>query len=194
MTKLQLRYYPDEVLMRKAAKIARFDSSVRKLAHDMLETMYEHNGVGLAAPQIGISKKIMVIDVSSKEEQHKPIVFINPEIIDKEGELIGLEGCLSFPEVYFEVKRANRIVVRYQNLSGKVIKLEAQGDLFCRAIQHEVDHLEGEIFIDKAVSKLAAEIELSKHGFGNGEYLELDSAEAAQSYKVTSTGATTMVG
>jgi peptide deformylase len=166
MAKLQLRYYPDEVLMQKAKKISRFDSSVRKLAQDMLDTMYENNGVGLAAPQVGISKRIIVIDVSGQEEPNRPIVFINPQITEMEGELVGLEGCLSFPEVYFEVKRANRIVVRYQNLSGKEVKLEAEGDLLCRAIQHEVDHLEGEIFVDKAVSRLAAELELSKHGFG----------------------------
>ncbi|PWU00687.1 MAG: peptide deformylase [Candidatus Melainabacteria bacterium] len=166
MAKLQLRYYPDQVLMEKAKKISRFDASVRKLAQDMLDTMYENNGVGLAAPQVGVSQRIMVIDVSGEDEPNKPIVFINPQIIKKEGELVGLEGCLSFPGVFFEVKRANRIVVRYQNLSGKEVKLEAEGDLLCRAIQHEVDHLDGEIFIDKAVSRLAAELELSKHGFG----------------------------
>src|SRR6516162_2709486 len=166
MAKLQLRYYPDEVLMQKAKKISRFDSSVRKLAQDMLDTMYENNGVGLAAPQVGVSQRIMVIDVSGEDEPNRPIVFINPQITKKEGELVGLEGCLSFPGVFFEVKRANRIVVRYQNLSGKEVKLEAEGNLLCRAIQHEVDHLDGEIFIDKAVSRLAAELELSKHGFG----------------------------
>lgn len=167
MAKLQLRYFPDEVLVQKAKKITRFDASVRKLAQDMLDTMYEHNGVGLAAPQVGVSRRLMVIDVAPEDEPNRPIVFINPQIVEKEGELVGLEGCLSFPEVYFEVKRANRIVVRYQNLSGKELKLEAQGDLLCRAIQHEVDHLDGEVFVDKAVSKMAAEIELSKHGFGS---------------------------
>jgi peptide deformylase len=166
MAKLQLRYYPDEVLKQKAKKITRFDASVRKLAADMLDTMYENNGVGLAAPQVGVSKRIMVIDTSGEEEPNRPIVFINPQIIHMEGELVGQEGCLSFPGVFFEVKRANRIVVRYQNLTGKEVKLTAEGDLLCRAIQHEVDHLDGEVFIDKAVSKLAAELELSKHGFG----------------------------
>src|SRR6516162_8953683 len=166
MAKLQLRYYPDEVLKQKAKKITRFDASVRKLAADMLDTMYENNGVGLAAPQVGVSKRIMVIDTSGEAEPNRPIVFINPQIIHMEGELVGQEGCLSFPGVFFEVKRANRIVVRYQNLTGKEVKLTAEGDLLCRAIQHEVDHLDGEVFIDKAVSKLAAELELSKHGFG----------------------------
>jgi peptide deformylase len=169
MAKLQLRYYPDEVLRQKTKKITRFDTSVRKLAHDMLDTMYESNGVGLAAPQIGVSKSIMVIDVAGEDEPKRPIVFINPRIVEAEGELVGLEGCLSFPDVFFEVRRANRIVVRYQDVSGRDKKLEASGNLLCRAIQHEIDHLEGELFFNKAVSKLAADLEMTKHGFSTGE-------------------------
>lgn len=168
MSKLELKYYPAEVLKEKAKKVTRFDTSVRKLAQDMLDTMYENSGVGLAAPQIGVSKQMMVIDTArSDEEPPRPIVFINPVLLKAEGELIGLEGCLSFPGVFFEVKRAASIVVKYQNLEGTVLKMSAQGDLLCRAIQHEIDHLNGELFIDKAVSRLAADIELSKHGFGS---------------------------
>jgi peptide deformylase len=192
MAKLQLRYYPDEVLMQKAKKITRFDASVRKLAQDMLDTMYEHVGVGLAAPQVGVSKRIMVIDVSAEDEPNRPIIFINPQIIEKEGELVGLEGCLSFPDVFFEVKRANRIVVRYQNLSGKELKLQAEGDLLTRAIQHEIDHLDGEVFIDKAVSRLAAELELAKHGFGDNAQPELHFNEQAETHEPVAS--TTMVG
>jgi peptide deformylase len=169
MSKLQLRYFPDRVLKQPAKKVTRFDGSIRKLAQDMLDTMYENNGVGLAAPQVGVSKQIMVIDISTSEEPSPAIVFINPRITKKEGELVGLEGCLSFPGVFFEVKRYNRITVRYQNLSGKEVKLECEGNLLCRAIQHEIDHLDGQLFIDKAVSKLAAELEMSKHGFGDSE-------------------------
>ncbi len=172
MSKLQLRYFPDRVLKQQAKKITRFDSAVRKLAQDMLDTMYENNGVGLAAPQVGVSKRIMVIDISTSEEPSQPIVFINPKITKKEGELVGLEGCLSFPGVFFEVKRANSIVVRYQNLAGKEVKLECAGNLLCRAVQHEIDHLDGELFIDKAVSKLSAELEMSKHGFGDPKIAE----------------------
>lgn len=174
MAKLQLRYYPDEVLKQKAKKISVFDSSIRKLAQDMLDTMYEHDGVGLAAPQVGVSKRIMVIDVSHSDEPKKPTVFINPVITHKEGDLVGLEGCLSFPEVFFEVKRANKIIVRYQNLQGKETKMEAEGNLLCRAIQHEIDHLDGELFIDKAANKLAADLELTKHGFLDGDLQELE--------------------
>jgi peptide deformylase len=200
MAKLQLKYYPADVLKQKAKKISRFDASVRKLAADMLDTMYQSNGCGLAAPQIGVSKRIMVIDVSrpddeenelsekAKQKLSKPIVFINPEIIDQEGEMTGLEGCLSFPGVFFEVKRASRIVVRYQNLTGKEQKMEAAGNLLCRAIQHEIDHLDGELFIDKAVSPLAAQLELSKHGF-DADGVALPNSEPAQSHSKDETPA-----
>jgi len=193
MAKLQLRYYPDEVLLQKAKKVTRFDSSVRKLAQDMLDTMYANNGVGLAAPQVGVSKRLMVIDVSGADEPKRPIVFVNPVLVEAEGELIGLEGCLSFPEVFFEVKRAARILVRYQNLSGKELRLEAAGNLLCRAVQHEMDHLDGEVFIDKAVSRLAADLELSKHGFLDADVEELERQLSATG-QVPVESSVTMVG
>lgn len=179
MSKLQLRYFPDEVLKTPAKKISSFDASTRKLAQDMLDTMYENDGVGLAAPQVGVSKRLMVIDVAGEDEKRKPIVFINPVIVQKEGELVGLEGCLSFPGVYFEVKRANRIVVRYQNVQGRDQKLEAEGDLLCRAIQHEIDHLDGELFINKAVNNLVRDLEMTKHGFAEGDVAQLQDKIAA---------------
>jgi peptide deformylase len=156
------------------------DSSVRKLAQDMLDTMYDSDGVGLAAPQIGVSKRIMVIDVSGEDDPPKPIVFINPEIIERDGELTGQEGCLSFPDVYFEVQRFNRVVVRFQDLRGKMLKLTAEGNLLSRAIQHEIDHLDGELFIDKAISRLKADLELTKHGFMEGDVDQMEQALAAQ--------------
>ena len=182
MAKLRLKYYPEQVLLQKAKKVTTFDSSVRKLANDMLETMYDENGVGLAAPQVGVSKRIMVIDVSGEDDPNEPIGFINPQIIEKEGSLVGLEGCLSFPGVFFEVRRANRITVKYQNLSGKDVKMQAEGDLLCRAIQHEIDHLDGELFINKAVSPIAADLELVKNGFmaGDVEALETELANSGQ--------------
>jgi peptide deformylase len=182
MAKLRLKYYPEQILLQKAKKVTTFDSSVRKLANDMLETMYDENGVGLAAPQVGVSKRIMVIDVSGEDEPNEPIVFINPQIIEKEGSLVGLEGCLSFPGVFFEVRRANRILVKYQNLAGKDVKMTAEGDLLCRAIQHEIDHLDGELFINKAVSPIAADLELVKNGFiaGDVEALETELANSGQ--------------
>lgn len=172
MAKLQLKYFPAEVLRQSAKKITRVDGSVRKLAQDMLDTMYSNNGVGLAAPQVGVSKRMMVIDVAGEDEPRKPIVFINPEIIEADGELVGTEGCLSFPGVFFEVKRFNKVTVKYTNLSGKDVKMTAEGNLLCRAIQHELDHLNGELFIDKPVNKLLADIEMTKHGF-NGDNVDV---------------------
>lgn len=182
MAKLKLRYFPDPVLKQKAKRITTFDSSVRKIAEDMLDTMYNNDGVGLAAPQVGISKQLMVIDVNAgdEDEQRKPIVFINPQIIEWEGEMVGQEGCLSFPGVFFEVKRARRIVVRYQNLSGKELKLEASDNLLCRAIQHEMDHLMGELFIDKAASQVQCDLEMTKNGFMEGDVDALEAKYKAE--------------
>ena len=172
MSKLQLKYYPADVLRDKAKKITRVDGQTRKLAQDMLDTMYANNGVGLAAPQVGVSKRMFVLDVSGEEEPNKPIVLINPEIISSSGEMAGTEGCLSFPGVFFEVKRFRKVTVKYTNLSGKEVKLTAENDLLCRAIQHELDHLNGELFIDKPLNKLLADLEMTKHGF-NGDQVEL---------------------
>ena len=176
MSLLKIRYYPDAVLKAKAKKITIFDSSVRKLAQDMLDTMYENDGVGLAAPQVGVSKRMMVIDVSGEDETPRPIVFINPEIIERDGEMTGQEGCLSFPDVFFEVKRASKVVVKFQNLKGQTLKLTADGNLLSRAIQHEIDHLDGELFIDRAVSPLKADLEMTKAGFREGDVAELERA------------------
>lgn len=173
MSVLKLRIYPDPVLKQKARKITIIDGSVRKLAQDMLDTMYKSDGVGLAAPQVGVSKRIMVIDVSSEEEPAKPIVFINPEILEKDGEMIGQEGCLSFPDVFFEVKRASRVVVRFQNLKGQTLKLTAEGNLLSRAIQHEIDHLDGKLFIEKATNELKRDLEMTKAGLLDGDAEEI---------------------
>lgn len=173
MAQLKLRYYPDPVLKQKTRKISMFDASVRKLATDMLDTMYKSDGVGLAAPQVGVSKRIMVIDVAGEDEPRRPVVFINPEIIESEGEMVGQEGCLSFPEVFFEVKRASRVVVRFQNLRGEVLKLTAENNLLCRAIQHEIDHLDGKLFIEQAAVPLQAELELAKQGLNDGDVEQL---------------------
>jgi peptide deformylase len=172
MAKLQLKYYPAEVLREKAKKISRVDASVRKLAQDMLDTMYDNNGVGLAAPQVGHSKRMFVLDVSDEEDANKPIVLINPEITSASGEMVGTEGCLSFPGVFFEVKRFSKVTVKYTNVSGKEVRLTAQDNLLCRAIQHELDHLNGELFIDKPLNQLVADLEMTKHGF-NGDTVEL---------------------
>ena len=186
MAKLKLRFFPDPVLKKRAKKITTFDSSVRKLAQNMLDTMYENDGVGLAAPQVGVSKRMMVIDVHSGEEEdpHRPIVFINPEIIEQEGEMIGQEGCLSFPGVFFEVKRARKIKVKFQNLSGKEVKMECEDNLLCRAIQHELDHLDGDLFTDKAASEIQRDLEMTKSGLKSGNIEELEKQYEAEATKL----------
>ena len=151
MAKMKLRFFPDPVLKQKTKRVTTFDSSVRKLAQDMLDTMYENDGVGLAAPQVGVSRKITVIDISGgvKDEGVPPsekIVLINPKIIHKEGKQVGEEGCLSIPGFREQVKRAKKVTVRAQNLEGEWFERTGE-DLLARAIQHEIDHLNGVLFI-----------------------------------------------
>ncbi|EGL82607.1 Peptide deformylase [Caldalkalibacillus thermarum TA2.A1] len=138
--------YPDPVLREKAVEVKRIDERLHRLLNDMAETMYAAEGVGLAAPQVGISKRVFVVDVG---DENGLLEFINPEIIVKEGEQIGPEGCLSIPGVNGEVRRAQKIKVRAIDRNGETFELEAE-DLLARAIQHELDHLNGVLFIDIA--------------------------------------------
>jgi peptide deformylase len=193
MAKLQLKYYPADVLRDKAKKITRVDGAVRKLAQDMLDTMYDNNGVGLAAPQVGVSKRLFVLDVSAEDDPNRPLVLINPAIIASSGEMTGTEGCLSFPGVFFEVKRFSKVTVKYTNLSGKEVKLTAENDLLCRAIQHELDHLNGELFIDKPLNKLMADLEMTKHGF-NGDALDGSEPPPAGALTVSIPGQKQLIG
>lgn len=170
--------YGSEVLRKPCKAVTKFDKKLQKLVNDMFETMYSTNGVGLAAPQVGENLRVLVIDVdygserydesgnpSGKTEDYNPLVLINPVIVYKEGEVESYEGCLSFPDVFFAVKRARKIVVKFQNLSGKEERIEAEEDLLCRCIQHEIDHLDGKLFIDIAIDKQIAQKELDDHGF-----------------------------
>lgn len=164
--KLSIVQYGDPILRAKGRRIEKIDDGVRELAQNMIETMNEANGVGLAAQQVGQSLQLTVVDVSQVEDRPStlrlngqqtepsrgmPLVLINPEV--KAGDEIetGTEGCLSFPEITGEIERAKTITVRAQNLNGDRIELEA-GGLLARAIQHEVDHLNGILFIDRMSS------------------------------------------
>lgn len=138
--------YGDPVLERTAAPVTSFDAELRKLIEDMFESMYAAHGVGLAAPQIGISKRIAVIDVTFKEEPAEKIVLINPEIIHKEGHQRSNEGCLSLPEFREKVARPNRVTVRAQDVHGKTFERTGE-ELLARAFLHETDHLNGKLFI-----------------------------------------------
>jgi peptide deformylase len=138
--------FGDPVLERTAAPVTVFDAALRKLVEDMFESMYAAQGVGLAAPQIGISKRIAVVDVTFKENPAQKMVLINPEIIHKEGRQSSNEGCLSLPEFRAKVARANRVTVRAQDVHGKTFEHTGE-ELLARAFLHETDHLNGKLFI-----------------------------------------------
>jgi len=136
----------EDILREPARPVKRFDDSLRRLIEDMFDTMYCYQGVGLAAPQIGVPKRIIVMDVEGIK-----LELINPEILETHGEDVDSEGCLSVPGVYGEVKRAARVRVRGQRVSGETCEIEAAG-LLSRCFQHEIDHLNGILFIDRAVN------------------------------------------
>ncbi len=158
----QIRIYPDEVLKRRAEEVEEFNSELKELVNDMFETMYERGGVGLAANQIGVLKRVFVIDLNSGKERQgeEKLVFVNPEILDSEGEIVHEEGCLSLPGLYKKVKRAAKVKVKAFDLEGKEFELECEG-LLARAIQHELDHLNGILFIDR-LSPLQKRLALEK--------------------------------
>lgn len=139
--------YGEPILERAAEPITEFASAeLEELIADMWETMYASKGVGLAAPQIGVAKRVSVIDISVGEDESKKIVIINPEISSKEGSQTGEEGCLSIPGFREPLTRANKVTVRARNEKGEVIELEGE-ELLARAFQHEIDHLNGILFI-----------------------------------------------
>jgi peptide deformylase len=136
----------DPVLERVAEPVTVFDAELRKLVDDMFESMYAAQGVGLAAPQIGISKHLAVIDCSSREEQGEKLVLVNPKIVRTEGRQRGTEGCLSIPDFREQVTRAMRVTVRAQDVEGKFFEHTGEG-LLARAFLHETDHLNGKLYI-----------------------------------------------
>ena len=138
--------YGNPVLEKPAETITTFDDALRKLVEDMFESMYAAHGVGLAAPQIGISKRLAVIDVSFKENPKAKLVLVNPEIIHTEGKQRGTEGCLSLPEFREEVTRPMRVTVRAQDATGKHFETTGE-ELLARALVHETDHLYGKLYI-----------------------------------------------
>ena len=138
--------FPNPVLEKPAEKVTVFDEELKKLIEDMFESMYAARGVGLAAPQIGISRRIAVVDVTFKEDPNAKLVLINPEIIHKEGRHSQSEGCLSIPDFRENVTRAQAVIIRAQDLTGKVFERTGD-DLLARAFQHETDHLNGKLYI-----------------------------------------------
>jgi peptide deformylase len=137
--------FPDPRLRTKAEPVTVFDSALKQLVDDMFETMYAANGVGLAATQINVHKRVLVADMS--EERDQPLALINPEILEKDGTQVYQEGCLSFPGIFADVTRALKVKVRSQNVQGETFELEVEGPLAV-CIQHEMDHLAGKVFVD----------------------------------------------
>ena len=145
MALLEVLHFPDERLRKKALSVDKIDSNIKEIANDMLETMYAEGGIGLAATQVNIQKRIVVIDLS--EEKNSPLILINPEIVKCEGTETMREGCLSVPDFFDTVERAEFIKFNYQNLEGDTITQET-GGLLAVCVQHEIDHLDGKLFID----------------------------------------------
>jgi len=137
--------YPDPILQRPTEKVTEFNHELRALAADMFESMYKAQGIGLAAPQIGVGKRITVIDLSNQKEPDEKLVLVNPEIVHREGRQVEEEGCLSLPEIRDKVARAAKVRVRAQDLDGAWQELEGE-ELLARAFQHEIDHLDGILF------------------------------------------------
>lgn len=139
---------PDPVLRQKAMPVERIDDDLRRLAAEMLETMYDAPGIGLAAPQVAVSRRLMVMDVARDEEPKNPIVMINPEILSLGEELrLHEEGCLSIPDIYAEIERPGQCRVRYIDETGAPQEIDCEG-LMATVVQHEIDHLDGVLFID----------------------------------------------
>jgi peptide deformylase len=145
MALLEIIEYPDPRLRTVAAPVEAVDDAIRELAGAMLESMYAAPGIGLAATQVDVHKRLLVIDIT--EDQSEPLVFINPEILESEGSIKLDEGCLSVPEIYEAVERAEHVRVRAVNREGEAFEMEAEG-MLAVCIQHEMDHLEGKLFVD----------------------------------------------
>lgn len=140
-------HYPDPRLKEISKPVTEFDAELKQLADDMVETMYDAPGVGLAAPQIAVLKRLIVMDCSGKEEPADLLVAVNPQIVEKEGASCEEEGCLSVPGYYATVNRYNKVTMEYQDVSGKTHRRSAEG-LLAVAMQHEIDHLQGILFVD----------------------------------------------
>jgi peptide deformylase len=148
MATRKILHYPDKRLRIAGAKVEVFDAALHALIDDMAETMYAAPGVGLAAPQIGESKRLFIVDIATGDDEPSDLrVFINPEIVERHGDITWEEGCLSFPGIHEEIDRSERVKVRAQDRDGNAFELEAEG-LLAVAIQHELDHLDGKLMVD----------------------------------------------
>ncbi|HEY9622909.1 MAG TPA: peptide deformylase [Crinalium sp.] len=162
---LDLHYLGDRVLRQPAKRITKVDDEIRELARQMLQTMYSEDGIGLAAPQVGINKQLIVIDIELDKPTVPPLILINPAVTKQSADVCVIqEGCLSIPNVFLDVTRPETIEVSYKDEYGRPQKITA-ADLLARVIQHEIDHLNGVMFVDRVDNALALNQELTKHGF-----------------------------
>lgn len=164
---LEIRYLGDRVLRQAAKRVAKVDQETRQLVREMLQSMYSADGIGLAAPQVAVSKQIIVIDCEPDNAANPPLVLINPTIKQLSNDLcVAPEGCLSIPNVYLDVKRPQVVEIAYKDEYGRPRKLQAT-ELLSRCIQHEIDHLNGVLFVDRVENSLALTQELAKQGFSS---------------------------
>ena len=162
---LEIYKLGNKALRESGLRISKVDETVRDLARDMLRSMYSAKGIGLAAPQVGLNKRILVIDLDIENSTSPPLVIINPEIIGASASLDTYEeGCLSIPGVYLDVIRPSEVKISYRDEMGRPKKMNADG-LMARCIQHEIDHLNGVLFVDRVTSEEALEKELTENGF-----------------------------
>ncbi|MBW4540801.1 MAG: peptide deformylase [Myxacorys chilensis ATA2-1-KO14] len=162
---LEVHHLGDRVLRQPAKRVAKVDDEIRQIVRQMLQTMYSEDGIGLAAPQVAINKQIVVIDIDPENPEHQPLVLINPTVKSFGRELVATqEGCLSIPGVYLDVQRPEAIEVSFKDEQGRPRTIKATG-LLSRAIQHEIDHLNGVLFVDRVNNQLALTQELKKRGF-----------------------------
>ena len=148
MAIFELRINKDPILRRKAVEVRNFDFSLSSLTENMFETMYDSKGIGLAAPQIGISQRLIVIDIEEIDAEFPPLALVNPTITESSGEELGEEGCLSLPDFRAIVRRFTEISINAQNIDGQAVHFSAQG-LMARVLQHEIDHLDGILITDR---------------------------------------------
>jgi peptide deformylase len=152
--------YPEPVLQQPGEPVTEFDAELRKLIADLFETMYASQGIGLAAQQVGVAKRVAVVDLSQAKEPAKKLVLVNPEVIFQDGKQYEEEGCLSFPDIREKVSRAAKVRIRAQDEKGKWFEMDAD-ELLSRAFQHEIDHLDGTLFIFR-MSALKRDLNLRK--------------------------------
>jgi peptide deformylase len=147
MARLEIIKIGHPTLAKKSVRIEKIDDEIRRLARDMVETMHAAPGIGLSAPQVNVSRRLITVDLSVGENKDEIIVLVNPDILSREGKVVREEGCLSVPEIYEKVARPQKVVVKGQDLEGRDRVLEAQ-DMLARVFCHEIDHLDGKLFVD----------------------------------------------